>query len=82
MKHIDLKVKDTKAYSIGDIIASVSGNNFGDQIIEFRKYSQLADYKGHKSQGFLTVYTITNYEGEHWSENDMKLFLNHGLPKK
>ena len=77
MKNIDLKIQTPDTITYGDIIASISGNNFGDQKIEFRRYAKLDD----NLSGFRTIYTITNYEGEHWSKSDMMLFLNNGLPK-
>lgn len=76
-KHITIKERNKTKTSKGDIIASIQGNNFGDQIIHFRMFDNLGVCDMGIIQGYRQCYIITNYEGEHWQLSDMKLFINH-----
>lgn len=73
MKHLDI-IKAKKHELISPMIATITGNNFGDQIIEFRIYRSMPCnpimIEGRTINtmwGYSTHTIITNFEGEHWT---------------
>lgn len=66
MRHLDIKTKVKDKISLGDVIATITGNNFGDQIIEYKKYIEIGDY-----QKFEVFRTFINHEGSHESDNEI-----------
>jgi len=85
MKHINLKIKSKIQYNVGDIIVSIEGNNFGDQILHFRRYSELSpklmDGKEFKVTGFELIESIMNCEGQHWDLKQMKGHMTKRLKR-
>lgn len=73
--HIELKEK--AQYQLGDIIASIEKNNFGDQIIYIREYKKLNYIEKFDSYcyGFKVVDIITNYENNHFEVNEIKKLI-------
>lgn len=67
MRHVDVKIKDENNFNLGDIIATITGNNFGDQIVEYREYSDLGD----NTMGLKTLDVVMNHEGSHWSTSEI-----------
>lgn len=66
-EHIDLIVSNLdEGYNVGDIIASIKGNNFGDQNITYRLY-----YSNAKESGFKTIGYASYFEGSHLSPSEM-----------
>jgi hypothetical protein len=60
MKYLDIKTKIKGKVSLGDAIATITGNNFGDQIIEYKKYISIGDF-----EKFEKFRTFMNHEGNH-----------------
>lgn len=66
MRHLDIKTKVKDKISLGDVIATITGNNFGDQIIEYKKYIEIGEY-----QKFEVFRTFMNHEGSHESDKEI-----------
>lgn len=80
-KHYDVKaVKgDMKP---GHLVYSISGNNFGDQIIHYRRYELLkTDELGRAWYGLVTYHTETNQEGSWIPHNFIKATAKQLAPK-
>lgn len=75
MRHIDL-VQKHKLELVPRYVATITGNNFGDQHIEFRRYQLLETKdiwgKEHKFFGYYTFHFETFPEGEHISDSKIK----------
>lgn len=86
MKHVDVKIRKSKnGYRLGDVIATITGNNFGDQIITFRVYSNIPLSKAVSIEGvsctectgFKDIWSETFFEGEHLTEEKIiQLYKN------
>ena len=61
MRHLDITPNTLSLFHEGDIIATITGNNFGDQIIEFRKYITTVTEE-YIEGSFVTFRTLMNEE--------------------
>lgn len=73
-RHYDVtprsKNEDTQ---LGDLVYSVSGNNFGDQIIHYRRFEIVkTDELGREWKAFVTYHTEQNQEGSWIPEKFIK----------
>lgn len=64
MKHIELSWGEIES---GFLLASCTGNNFGDRIIHYRMYVD-----GDEASGFDEIGCITYHEGSHPSLGEMR----------
>lgn len=72
-RHYDVtKRNEAQDYKVGDLLYSTSGNNFGDQIIHYRRYEQFQDEQGRQVYGFRTYHTEANQEGSWIPEKFIK----------
>lgn len=71
-RHYDVKKKGLD-YKVGDLVYSTSGNNFGDQIIHYRRYEEFTDEQGRRVSGLRTYHTETNQEGSWIPEKFIKM---------
>lgn len=79
-RHFD--VKPLKGdMKVGHLVYSISGNNFGDQIIHYRRYEFLRTENGMKFYGLKTYHTETNQEGS-WIPHEMIRKTAKELSKK
>mgnify|MGYP003588808690 CR=1 FL=1 len=73
MKTIDLTNIGTKRqYKHGDMIARITGNNFGDQIITYEQYFTKKHLEYGEISGFDKIGYEMYHEGEHIQFNEMK----------
>ncbi len=74
MRHLDI-IKASKNQDNSLMIATITGNNFGDQIIEFRTYGICEKRNDLTFWGYITQSTVINCEGDHWSHD---FIIKHG----
>ena len=75
MRHITL-VTNAKNPLVPRVIASISGNSFGDQIVEFKKHSNRLVVDGKRTSGYQVMHVERMPEGEHLDETAIKRFYN------
>ena len=56
MRHVDIYMEND-SYDVGDVIASIEGNSFGDKIIHYRIYTE--------DEGFKLISSTMYHEGNH-----------------
>jgi hypothetical protein len=54
----------------GHLVYSISSNNFGDQVIHYRRYEHIKTDELGRWCGLVTYHTETNQEGS-WIPHDM-----------
>lgn len=74
MRHITL-ITNSRNPLLPRAIATVTGNSFGDQIVEFKIHSTKILVDGKRTSGYVTVQTVRESEGSHMSDTEIKRYF-------